>query len=91
MVTYIFLLHSIISKFSVRIILLNLKKKLMQIMTAKTTTLGTLYVHVVLNSVIFPQVLYDIALYAQVFPKYCSYKLGLQLPQKATWNNGLRA
>ena len=29
-------------------------------MTAKTTALRTLYVHFVLNSVIFPQILYDI-------------------------------
>ena len=31
----------------------------MQIMTAKKTTLRTLYVHFVLNSVMFPQILYD--------------------------------
>ena len=31
-------------------------------MTAKITTLRTLYVHVALNSVMFPQILYDIAL-----------------------------
>ena len=36
----------------------------MQIMTRKTTTLRTLYVHVVLNGVICPQSLYDIVLYA---------------------------
>ena len=36
----------------------------MQIMTAKTTTLRTISVHVVLNSVMFPQILYDIVLYA---------------------------
>ena len=47
----------------------------MQIMTRKTTTLRTLYVHVVLNGVIFPQILYDNVLYARhfllvkVFPK----------------------
>ena len=34
---------------------------------AKTTTLQKLYVHVILNSVIFPQILYDIVLYAQHF------------------------
>ena len=39
----------------------------MQIMTAKITTLPTLYVHVVLNSVMFPQILYDIVLYARHF------------------------
>ena len=36
----------------------------MQIMTAKTTTLQTLYIHIVLNSAIFPQILYGIVLYA---------------------------
>ena len=36
-------------------------------MTAKTTTLRTLYVHVVLNNAMFPQILYDIVLYAQHF------------------------
>ena len=35
----------------------------MQIMTAKLTTLRMLYVHVVSNSVMFPQILYDIVLY----------------------------
>ena len=39
----------------------------MQIMTRKTTTLRTLYVHVVLNGVICPQILYDIVLYARHF------------------------
>ena len=39
----------------------------MQIMTAKTTTLRTLYVHVVLNNVMFPQILYDIVLHARHF------------------------
>ena len=48
----------------------------MQIMTATITTLPTLYVHVVLNSVMFPQILYDIVLYARhvlpvkIFPEY---------------------
>jgi len=32
----------------------------MQIMTRKTTTLRMLYVHVVLNGKICPQILYDI-------------------------------
>ena len=40
----------------------------MQIMTAKMMTLRTLYVHVVLSSVMFPQILYDIVLYARHFP-----------------------
>ena len=39
----------------------------MQIMTAKTTTLGTLYAHVVSNSEMFPEILYDIVLYARHF------------------------
>ena len=39
----------------------------MQIITRKTTTLRTLYVHVVLNGVICPQILYDIVLYARHF------------------------
>ena len=34
----------------------------MQIMTAKITILRTLYVHVLSNSVMFPQILYDIVL-----------------------------
>ena len=37
----------------------------MQIMSAKLTTLRTLYVHVV--SVMFPQILYDIVLYTPHF------------------------
>ena len=36
----------------------------MQIMTAKITTLQTLYVHVVSNSAMFPQILYEIDVYA---------------------------
>ena len=39
----------------------------MQIMAAKITTLRTLQVHVVSNSVMFPQILYDIVLYARRF------------------------
>ena len=39
----------------------------MQIMTEKITTLQTLYVHVVSNTVMFPQILYDIVLYALHF------------------------
>ena len=37
----------------------------MQIMTTKATTLRTLHVHVVLNSVIFPEIFNDIFPYAQ--------------------------
>ena len=39
----------------------------MQIITAKTNTLQTVYVHVVLNIAIFPQILYDIVLHARHF------------------------
>jgi len=39
----------------------------MKIVTGKTTTLRMLYVLVVLNSVICPQILYDIVLYARHF------------------------
>jgi len=39
----------------------------MQIMIRKTTTLQTLCIHVVLNGVSCPQILYDIVLYAQHF------------------------
>ena len=60
---------------------------LMQTMTAKITTIRTIYVHVVLNSVIFPQILHDIVLYARhilpvkFFPKYYFNKLCFELPQ----------
>ena len=39
----------------------------MQIMTAKIPTLRTLYIHVVSNNMMFPQILYDIILYARHF------------------------
>jgi len=39
----------------------------MQVMTRKRITLRTLYVRVVLNGVICPQILYDIVLYALYF------------------------
>ena len=39
----------------------------MQIMTAKITTLRTFYAHVISNSVMFPEILYDIVLYARYF------------------------
>ena len=52
----------------------------MQIMTTKTTTIRTIYIHAVLTGVILRQISYDIVSYAlstcQVFLKYC-----LQLPQ----------
>ena len=53
----------------------------MQIMTEKTTTIRMLYVHVVLNGVIFRQISYDIVPYARYFipvkffPKYQFNKL----------------
>ena len=36
-------------------------------MTAKITTLRTVYVHVALNSVMLPQIFYDIVPYARHF------------------------
>ena len=62
----------------------------MQTMTAEITTLRTLYAHVVLNSVTFPEILYDIVLYARhflpvkFFPEYYFYKLCFELPQNVT-------
>ena len=59
--------------------------------TAKITTLRTLYAYVVSNSVMFPQILYDIVLYARHFlpvkfiPDDCSHKLCFELPQSVTW------
>ena len=61
---------------------------MMQIMTAKITTLRTLYVHVVSHRVMIPQILYDIVLYAQhflpvkIFPEYYFYKLCFELPHQ---------
>ena len=60
-----------------------------QIMTSKIMTLRTLYVHIVLNIVMFSQILY-IVLYAQhflpvkVFPKYYFYDHFLELLQNVT-------
>ena len=65
----------------------------MQIMTIKITTLHTLYFHVVSNSVMFPEILYDIVLYARrflpvkSFPEYYFYKLCFELPQNVTWTD----
>ena len=65
----------------------------MQIMTAKITTLRTLYVHVVSNRAMIPQILYDIALYARhflpvkFFPEYYLYKLCFELPQNIAWTD----
>ena len=56
-------------------------------MTAKTTTMGTLNAHVVLNGVIFRQISYDIGPYARHFlfvmrfPKHYVNKLNFELPQ----------
>ena len=49
-------------------------------MTMKTTTERTLYIHVVLNGAIFPQIWFDIVPYAWDFKK-----LSLQLPKNVTW------
>ena len=66
----------------------------MQIMTRKTTTLRTLYVHVILNGVICPQILYDIVLHAWhfllvkfFFPKCYFNKVCFELPQIVAWTN----
>ena len=65
----------------------------MQIMTIKNTTLHTLYFHIVSNSVMFPEILYDIVLYARrflpvkFFPEYYFYKLCFELPQNVTWTD----
>ena len=76
-------LYFILHNNSVHKILLCLKKNLKKLsgakkdigervcrtvtMTAKITTLRTLYVHVALNSVMFAQILYDIVPYARHF------------------------
>ena len=52
----------------------------MQILTAKITTLRTLYVHVVSSSVMFPQILNVIVLYA----RHC---LPGKLPQNINWTD----
>ena len=63
----------------------------MQIMTAQTTPLRTLYDHAVLNSVMFPQFFCDIVLYAGhflpvkfFFPKYYFSELCFELPQNVS-------
>ena len=43
------------------------RHSVVQIMAAKITTLRTLYAHVVSNSMMFPEILYDIVLYARHF------------------------
>ena len=65
----------------------------MQTITAKITTLRTLYAYVVSNNVMFPEILYDIVLYAQhflpvkFFSEYYFYKLYFELPQNVTWTD----
>ena len=65
----------------------------MQFMTAKVTILRTLYIHVLSNSVMFPQILYGIVLYAwhflpvSFFPEYFFNKLCFELPQNVTWTD----
>ena len=65
----------------------------MQIITTKITTLRTLYAHVVSNSVMFPEILYDIVLYARhflpvnFFSEYYFYKLCFELPKNVTWTD----
>ena len=52
-----------------------------------------LCVHVVSNSVMFPQILYDIVLEARYFlpvkffPEYYFYNLFLEVPQNLTWTD----
>jgi len=52
-----------------------------------------LYVHVVLNGVICPQILYEIVLYARhfllvkFFPKCHFNKVCFELPQNVTWTD----
>ena len=68
----------------------------MQIMNRKTTTLRTPYVHLVLNGVICPQILYDILLYARHFllVKFllkCYFnKVSFELPQNVRWTDKAR-
>ena len=59
----------------------------------KIMTLRTLYVHVVSNSMMFPQILYEIVLYARrfqpvkFFPEYYFYKVSFELPRNVTWTD----
>ena len=49
-----------------------------------------LYVYVVSNSVMFPQIWYDIVLHflpVKFFPEYYSYKQSFELPQNVTWTD----
>ena len=58
---------------------------MMQIMTAKTTTLRTLYVHAVLNSVMFPQ--FFMILFYMLDSFYLSRFFPKPLPQNVTWTD----
>ena len=66
----------------------------MQIMARKNneSTNALIYVHVVSNSVMFSQILYDSVLYARqflpfkFFPDYF-YNLCFELPQNVTWTD----
>ena len=97
-------LYFLLYKNIAHIILLNLEKKRysrkraqnryssMQIMTTKTT-LRTLYVHVVLNCIICPQMLYDIVLYpphflpVTFFTKCYFNKVCFEVLQKLIWTD----
>ena len=67
----------------------------MQIMTTKTTTLQMPDVHVALNCVICPQMLYDIVLQymldtfylSSFFPKCYFNKVCFKLPQNLMWTD----
>ena len=60
-------------------------------MTAKITTPRTLYAHVVSNSMMLPEILHDIVLYARhflpvkFFSEYYFYKLCFELAQNVAW------
>ena len=61
-------------------------------MTTKTTTRQTLYVHLVFNGAIFPQILYIVPYGlgfhpVKFFPKYYFDKLCFQLPKNVTWSD----
>ena len=65
-----------------------------QIMTAKIMSIRTLHVHVVLNSVIFLQILYDIIPHARHFLPVTFFPCitlinyhRFQLPQSVTWTD----
>ena len=65
----------------------------MQTITAKLTTLRTLYAYVVSNSVMFPEILYDIVLCAlhflpvKFFSEYYFDKLCFEPSHNVTWTD----